>query len=253
MSIYKWLFVIAVTFCCLIPAKITHAQKLPLPALNIGIKQADSPEDVASTIQIVILLTILTLAPAILILMTSFTRIIIVLSFLRNALGTQQMPPNQVLVGLALFLTFFIMSPVFSDISDNALTPYFDKKITFENAFENAKAPIKKFLLKQTRAKDIKLFLSLSKEKIPKKRSDVPFKLLVPAFVISELRIAFQIGFVLFMPFVVIDMTVASVLMSMGMFMLPPMMISLPFKLILFVLVDGWYLLIGSLAKSFFT
>ncbi len=226
---------------------------LPLPAIDIGVRQAQSPEDVAMTIQIIVLLTILTLAPAILILMTSFTRIIIVLSFLRNALGTQQMPPNQVLIGLSLFLTFFIMSPVFTQISENALKPYYAKEITIDEAFEIAKAPVHKFMITHAREKDIRLFFDLGKEPLPKTRRDVPFKILVPAFVISELKTAFQIGFILFLPFVIIDMTVASVLMSMGMFMLPPMMISLPFKLVLFVLVDGWYLLVGSLARSFFT
>jgi flagellar biosynthetic protein FliP len=233
-------------------AKITYSAPLPLPAIDIGVRQAQTPEDVSATIQIIILLTILTLAPAILILMTSFTRIIIVLSFLRNALGTQQMPPNQVLVGLALFLTFYIMSPVFTQISNDALDPYFDKKISIDEAFELAKAPIHRFLISHTREKDIKLFFDLGKEKIPEKPKDVSFKVLIPAFVISELKTAFQIGFILFLPFVIIDMTVASVLMSMGMFMLPPMMISLPFKLVLFVIVDGWYLLVGSLMKSFF-
>jgi flagellar biosynthetic protein FliP len=222
-----------------------------MPAIDIGVKQAETPEEVSATIQIIILLTILTLAPAILILMTSFTRIIVVLSFLRNALGTQQMPPNQVLVGLALFLTFFVMSPVFSEVSEKALDPYFNKEITIDQAFEKAKTPVHNFLIRQTREKDIRLFFDLSKTPLPESPKDVPFKILIPAFVISELKTAFQIGFILFLPFVIIDMTVASVLMSMGMFMLPPMMISLPFKIILFVLVDGWYLLIGSLAKSF--
>ncbi|MFC1855401.1 flagellar type III secretion system pore protein FliP [Thermodesulfobacteriota bacterium] len=222
-----------------------------MPSIGINVSSSDSPEDVSATIQIIILLTILTLSPAILILMTSFTRIIVVLSFLRNALGTQQMPPNQVLIGLSLFLTFFIMSPVFTQISDNALDPYFEKKISLDEAVGEAKIPIHAFLIRQTREKDIRLFFDLSKEALPENASAVPFKVLVPAFVISELKTAFQIGFILFLPFVIIDMTVASVLMSMGMFMLPPMMISLPFKIILFVLVDGWFLLIGSLAKSF--
>jgi flagellar biosynthetic protein FliP len=236
----------------LAPAKITYSAPLTLPSINIGISQAETPEDVSSTIQIIILLTILTLAPAILILMTSFTRIIVVLSFLRNALGTQQMPPNQVIIGLALFLTFFIMSPVFSQISKDSLDPYFAKEISLDDAVEAGKQPIHSFLIKQTREKDIRLFFDLSREELPEKPKDVPFKVLVPAFVISELKAAFQIGFILFLPFVIIDMTVASVLMSMGMFMLPPMMISLPFKIILFVLVDGWFLLIGSLARSFY-
>ena len=251
MPIIKKLLILAAFLLCMMPAKVTYSAPLAVPAIDIGIKASESPEDVSTSIQILILLTILTLAPAILILMTSFTRIIVVLSFLRNAIGTQQMPPNQVLVGLALFLTFFIMSPVFSSISEEALDPYYAKEITLDEALEKGKAPLHNFLIRQTREKDIRLFLDLSQEPPPEKPEDVSFKVLVPAFVISELKTAFQIGFILFLPFVIIDMTVASVLMSMGMFMLPPMMISLPFKIILFVLVDGWYLLIGSLARSF--
>lgn len=251
MSFFKKVLILLALFVCMAQAKAAFSAPLTIPAISIGISQADSPEDVSTTIQIIILLTILTLAPAILILMTSFTRIIVVLSFLRNAIGTQQMPPNQVLVGLALFLTFFIMSPVFTDISENALDPYFAKELSLDEAVEKGKAPLHSFLIRQTREKDIRLFFDLSKETLPESPEDVPFKVLVPAFVISELKTAFQIGFILFLPFVIIDMTVASVLMSMGMFMLPPMMISLPFKIVLFVLVDGWYLLIGSLARSF--
>lgn len=252
MSFCKRFFILIAIMFCLLPAKVSYSAPLALPSIGIDIKESESPEDVSTTLQILILLTVLSLAPAILILMTSFTRIIVVLSFMRNALGTQQMPPNQVLVGLALFLTFFIMSPVFMDISNNALDPYFAKEITLDQALDKAKVPVHEFLIKQTREKDIRLFYELSKEeKLPETPADVPFKILVPAFVISELKTAFQIGFILFLPFVIIDMTVASVLMSMGMFMLPPMMISLPFKIVLFVLVDGWYLLIGSLARSF--
>lgn len=223
----------------------------PLPALRFGLDQAAGPQDVTLTLQIVFLLTVLTLAPAILILLTSFTRIVVVLSFLRNALGTQAMPPNQVLIGLALFLTFFVMSPTWQAVYENALQPYLDGQVTQEVALERARPPVQSFLLRHTREKDIALFVNLSRGPRPRQPEDVSLAALVPAFVISELRTAFTIGFLVFIPFVIIDMVVASTLMSMGMFMLPPVMVSLPFKLIFFVLVDGWYLVVGSLARSF--
>ncbi len=229
----------------------SYAQGLTLPSVNFGLKSADSPTETVNAIKVILLLTVLTLAPAILILMTSFTRIIIVLSFLRQALGTQQMPPNQLLIGLALFLTLFIMGPVFSEINSNALTPYLDGKMKQEVALEKALAPLRTFMFNQTRDTDLTLFVSLSKLGKPKTRADVPTTVLVPAFIISELKTAFQIGFILYLPFLVIDMVVASVLMAVGMMMLPPVVISLPFKLMLFVLVDGWGLLIGSMVKSF--
>jgi len=226
-------------------------QEQVLPALRFGLERAAGPQDLSLSLQLVFLLTVLTLAPAILILLTSFTRIVVVLSFLRNALGTQAMPPNQVITGLALFLTFFIMAPTWSAVYGNALRPYLDGEIAQGVALERAGEPLRTFLLPQTREKDIALFVRLSKEPPPKSPQEVPFSVLVPAFVISELRTAFTIGFLIYVPFVIVDMVVASVLMSMGMFMLPPMMVSLPFKLVFFVLIDGWHLIVGSLARSF--
>jgi flagellar biosynthesis protein FliP len=211
----------------------------------------NSPEQVSSAVKLLLLLTVLSLAPSILILMTSFTRIVIVLSFVRTGLGTQQIPPNQVIVGLALFLTFFIMAPTFSQVNKEALTPLFNDKITLDQAYEKASVPFKEFMSKQTRQKDLQLFLDYSHAKQPKSIQDIPMTSLVPAFAISEIKTAFQIGFMVFIPFIVIDMVVASILMSMGMMMLPPVMISLPFKILLFVMVDGWYLVVKSLLESF--
>ena len=210
-----------------------------------------APENVSTSVKMFLLLTVLTIAPSILILMTSFTRIIIVLSFVRTSLATQQMPPNQVLIGLALFLTFFIMAPVFSEVNDQALTPLFNEEINLEEAYERASLPFKEFMSKHTRQKDLALFLNYSGSERPTSVADIPLTALVPAYAISELKTAFQIGFMIFIPFLVIDMVVASVLMSMGMLMLPPVMISLPFKILLFVLVDGWYLIVKSLLQSF--
>jgi len=221
------------------------------PSLNIGIQKGSDPGDISVVLQIVFLLTVLTLAPAILILMTCFTRLVVVFSFLRHALGTQQTPSNQIIAGLALFLTFFIMMPVWQKINDNALQPYLNEEISQEVALKAAVQPIRQFMFKQTREKDLTLFVNMAKVERPKNREEVPTSVLIPAFVISELKTAFIIGFVLFVPFLIIDMVVASVLLSMGMMMLPPIMISLPFKLMLFVLVDGWYLIVGSLVKSF--
>ncbi len=225
---------------------------LKLPSITLGLEQAKSPEQVSTALQVVLLLTVLTLAPAILIMMTSFTRLAVVFSLLRNALGTQQIPPTQIIVGLALFLTFFIMSPVFNQINDKALTPFVDGKISQQQFLEEAGKPLKEFMLRQTRKKDLGLFMHIAGEDRPANAQAVPITSLIPAFVISELKSAFEIGFLLYVPFLVIDMVVASVLLSMGMMMLPPVMVSLPFKLMLFVLVDGWYLLVGSLVKSFY-
>ena len=197
------------------------------------------------------MLTVLSLAPAILIMMTSFTRIVVVLSFLRQSLGTAQMPPNQLIVGLALFLSFFVMAPVIKTISNDAVEPFLNEKIDQKMAYERAEKPLREFMFAQTREKDLELFLSLSKMAKPNNRDEVPTYVLVPSFVISELKTAFQIGFMLYLPFLVLDLVVATVLMAMGMMMVPPMMISLPFKLLLFVLVDGWELVVGSLVKSF--
>lgn len=227
-----------------------HAQ-VTLPSVNFGFKTSEKPDDVVNAIKIILLLTVLTLAPAIMILMTSFTRIIVVLSFLRQALGTQQMPPNQLLVGLALFLTLFVMQPFIKDINQNALKPYLSGQLGQEAAFNNAMAPLRKFMFHQTRPQDLELFVGMAKIEAPKTRADVPSLVLIPAFVVSELKTAFQIGFIIYLPFLVIDMVVASVLMAMGMMMLPPVIISLPFKIMLFVLVDGWSLIIGSMVKSF--
>jgi len=207
--------------------------------------------NVSTSIKLMLLLTVLSLAPSILILMTSFARIVIVLSFVRTALATQQMPPNQVIVGLSLFLTFFIMAPTLQEVNDNALTPLFDEEITLEEAYDRASGPFKEFMSKHTRQKDLELFLNYSGAEQPESIEEIPLTLMVPAFALSEIKTAFQIGFMIFIPFLVIDMVVASVLMSMGMMMLPPVMISLPFKILLFVLVDGWYLVMKSLLQSF--
>ena len=222
-----------------------------LPAFRFGIEKGGDPGDVSILLQIVFLLTILTLAPAILILMTSFTRLAVVFSFLRQAVGTQQTPSNQIIAGLALFLTFFIMMPIWQKINNNALQPYLHEEISQEVALKEAINPIRNFMLKQTREKDLALFIKMAKINKPKNEDDIPTTILIPAFVISELKTAFIIGFVLFVPFLIIDMVVASVLLSMGMMMLPPIMVSLPFKLMLFVLVDGWNIIVGSLVKSF--
>ena len=235
----------------LVPAWAFAQQAVPIPTFNLEIGQSQNPSQVANTLQVIVLLTVLTLAPAVLIMTTSFTRIIIVLGFLRNALGTQQSPPNQVLVGFAMFLTFFIMAPTWGEVYDQALTPYFDKKMAQDEAFDRALRPIKKFMITYTREKDLSLFVRIAKIKRPKNISEVPVWVVIPAFVISELKTAFQMGFIIYIPFLVIDMVVSAVLMAMGMMMLPPVMISLPFKLMLFVLVDGWYLVTGSLVQSF--
>lgn len=227
------------------------AQEGVIPSLRFGLEPSAGPQDVSLTLQIVFLLTVLTLAPAILVLLTSFTRTVIVLSFVRNALGTQAMPPNQVLVGLSLFITFFVMAPTWQGVYGNALEPYFNGEITQAEAFERAGPPVRKFLITYAREKDIALFVNLSKAPPPKSPDEVSFIALIPAFITSELRTAFSIGFLIYIPFVVLDMVVASTLMSMGMFMLPPMMVSLPFKLIFFVLIDGWRLIVGGLVRSF--
>ncbi len=206
---------------------------------------------VSTSIKLMLLLTVLSLAPSILILMTSFARIVIVLSFVRTALATQQMPPNQVIIGLSLFLTFFIMSPTLQEVNENALTPLFDEDITLEEAYTRASGPFKDFMSEHTRQKDLELFLSYTGAEQPASIEEIPLTIMVPAFALSEIKTAFQIGFMIFIPFLVIDMVVASVLMSMGMMMLPPVMISLPFKILLFVLVDGWYLVMKSLLQSF--
>jgi flagellar biosynthetic protein FliP len=227
------------------------AQGLPIPTIKIGVGEAKDAGEVSILIQILILLTVLSLAPAILIMMTSFTRLVVVFSFLRHALGTQQMPPNQILIGLSLFLTFFIMTPVWSTVHEKALVPYQEKKITQGQAVDEALKPVRQFMFKQTREKDLALFVNMAKIAKPKNKEEIPTTVLLPAYMISELKTAFQIGCLLYIPFLIIDMVVSSILLSMGMMMLPPVMISLPFKALLFVLVDGWNLIVGSLVKSF--
>ncbi len=202
-------------------------------------------------VEVFLIISFLSLLPAILIMFTSFTRIVVVLSFLRQALGGQQIPPNPVIIGLAVFLTFFVMSPTIDVITRDAINPYIDKQITMQEAFKRSEPSIKGFMLKQTRQKDLALFLNIAKEKKPSSPTELPLKVVVPAFAISELKTAFEIGFLIYLPFLVIDMVVSSILLSMGMMMLPPVLISLPFKLLLFVLVDGWNLVVGSLVRSF--
>lgn len=209
------------------------------------------PSNVSLSVKMLLVFTVLSLAPSILIMMTCFTRIIIVLGFVRTSLATNQMPPTQVLIGISLFLTFFIMAPTFQEVNEKALTPLFQEKINLEEAYEEASLPFKEFMSAHTRQKDLELFLSYAEMDQPESIQDIPLTALVPAFAISEIKTAFQIGFMIFIPFLVIDMIVASVLMSMGMMMLPPVMISLPFKILLFVLVDGWYLVVKSLLQSF--
>jgi flagellar biosynthetic protein FliP len=225
------------------------AQTIPKVAVEVG--EATTPGELSTTLQIVILMTVLALAPSILIMVTSFIRFTVVLAFLRQAMGIQQMPPNQLLVALALILTFFIMSPVVEKSYTEGIKPYMDQQIEKDEAWDKAIQPFREFMLSQTREKDLALFVNIAQLETPENEEDVPLHVLVPGFVISELRTAFQIAFILFVPFLVIDMVVASVLMSMGMMMLPPIIVSLPFKILLFVLVDGWYLLIKSLVESF--
>jgi len=230
---------------------VTEVEAIPLPNIQVGFEDVDDPGKVSSALQILILLTVLTLAPAILIMTTSFARIIIVLSFLRQAMGTQQTPPTQILIGLALFLTMFVMGPVWSEINERALKPYMEEELNQFEALKIAEIPIKSFMLNHTREKDLSLFVNLSDDKNPDSVEDISIQTVVPAFIISELKTAFQVGFLIYIPFLILDMVVASILLSMGMMMLPPVLISLPFKLMLFVMVDGWYLTVGSLMKSF--
>ena len=227
------------------------AQPIPIPTINIGLGEAKDPVEVSVVLQILFLLTILSLAPAILVMLTSFTRVVITFSLLRHALGTHQTPPNQIIVGLSLFVTFFIMSPVWQEINDKALKPYLAHQMSGEDAFGQALQPVREFMFNQTRQKDLALFVEIAQDEIPQDKTKVATATLIPAFVISELKTAFQIGFLIYIPFLIIDMVVACVLLSMGMMMLPPIMISLPFKLLLFVMVDGWHLIVGSLVKSF--
>jgi flagellar biosynthetic protein FliP len=249
MKRWKLIFIISLLFFAV---EISAQQNtVPLPKIGIDIGTADSPEDVSVTLQLLLLLTVLSLAPSILIMTTSYLRIIIVFQFLKNAMGTMQMPPNQLLAGIALFLTFFVMGPTWNKVNTDALQPYLEGQISMEEAYDKGITPLREFMFKHTRTEDMELFMSFMEVDKPQSREDLPTYVLIPAFVLSELRAGFIIGFFLFIPFLMIDMIVSSILMSMGMMMLPPMMVSLPFKILLFVLVDGWNLIVGSIVRSF--
>ena len=242
---------------CIVAACATTMWLLPAadvlaggPSVTIDLG-GDGAKHTAVVVQILILLTVLSLAPALFIMVTSFTRIVIVLSFLRQALGAQAVPPNQVLLSLSLFLTMFIMAPVGQAVYKDALQPLIAEQVSYEDAWEKGIQPIRGFMLRQVREKDVELFIELGRLPKPETAEHIPTHVIIPAFILSELRVAFQIGFLIYIPFLIVDMVVASILMSMGMMMLPPVMISMPFKLILFVLADGWYLVVGSLVRSF--
>lgn len=253
MKSFFFTIVIAAVLFSFVP-DLSYAQsKTPfaLPKIGIDIGTSENPKDVSVSLQILLLLTILSLAPSIMIMTTAYLRIIIVFHFLKSALGTQQMPPAQLLAGVAMFITFFIMAPTWSKVNDDALKPLLDGKIGMEEAYNKGIEPIRAFMFRQVRDQDLELFISLSNQKKPEKRTDLSTFILVPAFALSELRAGFIIGFFIFIPFIMIDMIVSSILMSMGMMMLPPMLISLPFKILLFVLVDGWNLITASIVRSF--
>jgi len=234
----------------LILSTIAYAE-INIPKIDFSISQSASPTDLVTSLQLLIILTVLALAPSIIIMTTSFVRIIVVFHFVRQAIGLQQMPPNQILVGMSLILTFFIMKPTVIEIVDTGIKPYLEREITQEVFFENIQNPLREFMLRQTKEKDLKLFLNASKEEFPESRQEISFWVVLPSFILSELTRAFEIGILIFIPFIIIDMIVATVLMSLGMMMLPPVMISMPFKLLIFVMVDGWSLIIESLIKSF--
>jgi flagellar biosynthetic protein FliP len=234
----------------ILPA-VSMAAEITLPGVRFNLDDAEAPQQISGIMQIIFVLTILSIVPGILVLTTCFTRLAIVFSFLRHALGVQQTPPNQIIIGLALFLTFFIMQPVWQRIHQEAIIPYQQHEIAGEEFVKRGMKPLKDFMLKQTRQKDLALFVTLAQQEKPKNADALSLTTVIPAFAISELKTAFQIGFVLYIPFIILDMVISSILLSMGMMMLPPVMISLPFKLMLFVLVDGWNLLIDSLVKSF--
>jgi flagellar biosynthetic protein FliP len=226
------------------------AEAVQVPTMNFELAAPDTPQQLVSSLNVLVVLTLLFLAPSMVLVMTTFTRFVIVFGFLRQALGTQQVPPTQLLVMLAMILTFFVMEPVGQKAYDNGIKPYIEEKIGYEEAFTKTALPFKNFMIRNTREKDLALFLRIRKMQNPATVEDVPLSIVIPAFVISELKTAFEIGFLLFLPFLVIDMVVASILMSMGMMMLPPVMIALPFKILVFVLIDGWNLLIGNLIAS---
>ena len=240
-----------VIFLLFSTAMLFGADTINIPAVNLSLNAPNEPSDLVGTLNIVIILTLLVMAPSLILVMTSFVRIVVVLSFLKQAMGTQQMPPSQLIISLAMILTFFIMQPVGQVSYDNAIKPYIEKKINYEEAFEIGVEPFKDFMIRNTREKDLALFFRIRKMENPRTVKDIPLSIAVPAFMISELKTAFEIGFLIFLPFLVIDMVVSSVLMSMGMMMLPPVMISLPFKLLIFVLVDGWNLIVGNLVEGF--
>ncbi len=231
-------------------ATIVGAESVEIPTMNFELNAPKSPEQLVSSLNVLVLLTLLFLAPSMILVMTTFTRFVIVFGFLRQALGTQQVPPTQLLVMLAMILTFFVMEPVGIKAYEAGIKPYIEEKIGYEEAFDKTTLPFKNFMIRNTREKDLALFFRIRKMENPQTVADVPLSIIIPAFVISELKTAFEIGFLLFLPFLVIDMVVASILMSMGMMMLPPVMISLPFKILIFVLIDGWNLLIGNLIAS---
>jgi flagellar biosynthetic protein FliP len=245
------LTILAIALAALLLAGCATDPNLTAPGVTLTVDPSAGPKEVTSGVQLLVLMTFLSLAPAILVMATSFTRIVIVLSMLRSAIGTPAIPPNQILIGLSLLLTFFIMAPVYQKIDETAIQPYINAQIDQKTAFDTGVKPIREFMFKQTREKDIQLFLELGKIERPKTLDDIPTVALFPAFVISELRTAFTMGFIIYIPFLVIDLVVSSVLLSMGMMMLPPSLVSLPFKLLLFVMVDGWYLITRSLAISF--
>lgn len=247
----KILLLILIIFVSQNFAQQTSNPTIPLPKIGIDVGTSDNPEDLAVTLQLLLLMTILSLAPSILIMTTSYLRIIIAFHFLRQALGTMQMPPTQLLAGIALFVTFFIMAPTWNKVNNDAIQPYMNKEISADSAYAKGIEPIKNFMYENVRDEDLALFVGLAEIEQPDSREDLPVHILIPSFILSELRAGFIIGFFLFIPFLMIDMIVASILMSMGMMMLPPMMISLPFKILLFVLVDGWQLIVGSLVRSF--
>jgi flagellar biosynthetic protein FliP len=250
----KSYFLIAVLLLNIFTASISLAQAnttIPLPKIGIEVGKAEKGEDVSTTLQILLLMTVLSLAPSILIMTTAYLRIIIVFHFLKNALGTQQMPPSQLLAGLALFITFFVMAPTWNKVNDEAIKPLMNNSINLDQAYNKGIEPIRAFMFDHVRDADLELFIGLANLQRPENRTDLPTYILVPAFALSELRAGFIIGFFLFIPFIMVDMIVSSILLSMGMMMIPPMMISLPFKILLFILVDGWNLIVGSLVRSF--
>lgn len=251
----KYLLILILIFASMVFfANSAYAQKnssIAVPNIGIDIKSSDNPEDISVTLQILLLMTVLSLAPSILIMTTAYLRLIIVLHFLKTALGTQQMPPGQLLAGIALFLTFYIMAPTWSKVNEEALQPLLDGEIKVEEAYDKGIKPIREFMLKSVRDEDLALFIGMSQLERPENREDLSTYILVPAYALSELRTGFIMGFFLFIPFVMVDMIISSILLSMGMMMIPPMMISLPFKILLFILVDGWNLVIGSIVRSF--